>query len=154
MKICGLLDADHVFFDLKPGDKASVLQGFVTALKGRGLISDERGLLDGLMERESLCSTGLEKGIAIPHTLMDEIQSPFMALAVFGEGIDFDAADQLPTYVLLMLIGNRNDPGAQLKMLAHVCRLVKETDVIEKIKGAGSAEHVCRILEEEEARII
>jgi mannitol/fructose-specific phosphotransferase system IIA component (Ntr-type) len=45
MKICGLLDEDHIFFDLQPGGKTSVLRSFVRALKERGLISDERRIL-------------------------------------------------------------------------------------------------------------
>jgi mannitol/fructose-specific phosphotransferase system IIA component (Ntr-type) len=154
MKICVLLDDDHIFFDLQPGDKKSVLGSFVRALKGRGLISDEGKILEALVKRESLCSTGLERGIAIPHALTEEKKESFLALAVIKQGIEFEALDQMPTYVLLMLLGSVDEPGVQLKMLAHICRLVKETDVIEKIKGAASPAEVCRILEEEEARII
>lgn len=154
MKICGLLEKEHIFFDLKPGDKESVLKNFVGALKARGLISDEEKILEGLMKRESLGSTGLERGIAVPHTLTDEMKQATLALAVFQEGIEFDAMDQMPTFVLLMILGNNDDPGTQLKVLAHVCRLVKETDIIEKLKTAASSSEVCGIFEEEEAKII
>ena len=154
MKICGLLKEDHIFYDLKPGDKEGVLRSFTGALKTKGLILDEAKILDGLLMRESLCSTGLERGIGVPHALTCEMKRSFLALAVFQEGIDFDSADQKPTYVLLMILGNQDDPGAQLKILAHICRLIKETDVIEKLKKSASPLDACRILEEEEAKII
>jgi mannitol/fructose-specific phosphotransferase system IIA component (Ntr-type) len=154
MKICGLLKKNHIFLGIKPGDKKQVMENFVSVLKERGLIADDKLILDELMKRESLGSTGLEEGIAIPHALIDKIKEPFMALAVIREGIDFGAADEKPTYVLMLLLGNKNDPGLQLKILAHVCRLVKETDVVEKLKKIENPEEACALLEQEERKII
>jgi fructose-specific phosphotransferase system IIA component len=153
MKICSLLKENHIFLDLKSGDKRQVLEEFVAAVKKRDLISDDKLILDELLKRESLGSTGLEKGIAIPHALIDEVKEPFLALAVFKKGIDFEAVDQLPTFVLLMLLGSKNNPGAQLKILAHVCRLVKETDFVEQIKKIEDPRDICALLEEEEGKI-
>lgn len=153
MNICGLLSEDRIFFELKPGDKKDVLTEFVQSLSKRGLISDAKSILQQLLDREKLGSTGLEKGIAIPHALTDEIEESFLALAVIKDGIDYEAIDQMPTYVLLLLLGNNKKPGVQLKVLAHVCRLVKETDFIDRILSAESGSEVCRILEEEEAKI-
>jgi PTS system nitrogen regulatory IIA component len=154
MKICSLLKKDHIFLDLKPGDKRQVLEEFVTAAKEKNLIEDDKLILDELLKRESLGSTGLEKGIAIPHALIEEIKEPVLALAVFRDGIDFEAIDQMPTYVLMMLLGSKNDPGAQLKILAHVCRLVKETNVVEQIKNIENPGDICIILEDEEGKIV
>jgi PTS system nitrogen regulatory IIA component len=153
MKICGLLTEDHIFLDLKPGDKKEVLQEFVSGLKRRGLITEEGVILDELLKRESLGSTGLEKGIAVPHALTDKIKKPLLALALIRRGIDFEAADKRPTYVILILLGTKNNPGYQLKVLAHICRLVKETRVVEKIKKAKSPSDICSIFEEEEVKI-
>jgi fructose-specific phosphotransferase system IIA component len=153
MKICSLLKQDHIFLELKTGDKRQVLEEFVTAVKKRDLISDDKLVLDELLKRESLGSTGLEKGIAIPHALIEGINEPFLALAVFKNGIDFEAVDQMPTYVLMMLLGSKNNPGAQLKILAHVCRLVKETDFVEQIKKIQDPNDICDLLEEEEGKI-
>ncbi|MDH4219907.1 MAG: PTS sugar transporter subunit IIA [Candidatus Aminicenantes bacterium] len=154
MKICSILKENHVFLDLKSRDKRQVLEEFVAAIKEKGLISDDKLVLDELLKRESLGSTGLEKGIAIPHALIDELKEPFLAIAVIKAGTDFEAADQMPTYILMLLLGNKNNPGAQLKILAHVCRLVKETDFIEKIKKINEPNEICAILEEEEGKII
>ena len=153
MKICGLLTEDHIFLDLKPGDKRKVLEEFVSGLKRRGLIAEEKVILGELLKRESLGSTGLEKGIAVPHALTNKIKKPLLALALIRKGMDFEAADQRSTYVILLLLGTKNNPGYQLKVLAHICRLVKETRVVEKIKKAKSPSDICAIFEEEEAKI-
>lgn len=153
MKICGLLTEDHIFLDLKPGGKREILEEFVSGLKQRGLIAEDKAILGELLKRESLGSTGLEKGVAVPHALTDRIKKPLLALALIRKGVDFEAADQKPTYVILLLLGTKDNPGYQLKVLAHICRLVKETRIVEKIKRAKSPSDICSILEEEEVRI-
>lgn len=153
MKICDYLKEDHIFLDLKPGDKTQVLKQLMTALKKKGLISKEKVILDELLQRENLGSTGLEKGIAIPHALIDEIEESFLALAVMKKGVDFEALDKKPTRIILLLLGNKNKPGFQLKILAHICRLVKETNFVEKARKAKNAAEICSILKEEEEKI-
>jgi PTS system nitrogen regulatory IIA component len=86
--------------------------------------------------------------------LIEKIKEPFLALAIIREGVDFGSADEKPTYVLMLLLGNKNNPGVQLKILAHVCRLVKETDVIEKLKKIEDPEGICTLLKQEEEKII
>ena len=148
-----MLNENHIFLDLKSGEKAKVLQEFVGKLKDRGSIEDDKKILKELLERENLCSTGLEKGIAVPHSLTDQVDEPLLALAVVREGMAYESVDQMPTYVLLLILGNKEDPGVQLKILAHVCRLVKETEFVEKIKKAEAASDVCALLDEEEGKI-
>lgn len=153
MNICNMLKENHIFLDLKSGEKAKVLQEFVAKLRERGLIENEKTILKELLERENLCSTGLEKGIAVPHSLTDHVNEPFLALAVIREGMMYESVDQKPTYVLLLILGNKESPGVQLKILAHVCRLVKETEFVEKVKKAKAAQDVCAILDDEEGKI-
>ncbi len=153
MKICELLKPDHIFLDLKPGDKRQVLEEFVKALKKRGLIKAEKTILKEILKRESIGSTGLEKGIAVPHALISKIKEPLLAMALFKRGIDFGSADQKPTRAVLLLLGNKDFPGTQLKILAHICRLVKETNFVSKLKKAKSHLDVCSIIEEEERKI-
>ncbi|MBU4203494.1 MAG: PTS sugar transporter subunit IIA [Acidobacteria bacterium] len=153
MKIGNLLKKEHIFFDMEAGDKRELIGKLVEALKARGVIDRDKHILEALLKREGLGSTGLEKGIAIPHAIVDEVKEPLLALSVIKEGIDFEAADHLPTYVVLLLLGSKNNPGSQLKILAHVCRMVKETDVVEKLKTGRSAAEILAILEKEEGHI-
>jgi len=153
MKIGNLLKKEHIFFDMEGGEKRELIGKIVDALKARKVIDREKLILEALLKREGLGSTGLEKGIAIPHAIVDEVKEPILALSVIKEGIDFEAADHLPTYVVILLLGNKNNPGSQLKILAHICRMVKETDVVEKLKAGRSASEILAILEKEEGHI-
>lgn len=153
MKICKLLKKDHIFLDLEPGEKKQVLKEFVSALAKRGIISGEKAILRELLKREALCSTGLEKGIAVPHALTERVKEPLFALALIKRGMDFEAMDGIPTHVMLLILGNKDNPGLQLKILAHICRLIKETRFVEKVKKAKSSSDICEILKKEEEKI-
>jgi len=153
MKICNLLDETHIIFDINPGNKEQVLTAFVRELKKRNLIRDEKIILKELLERESLGSTGLEKGIAAPHALTEEVKEPFLAIGIVRQGTDFNAVDQMPTFVLFFLLGNPAMPGIHLKILAHICRLVKETKFVDMVQKIENPEEVCRLLENEEEKI-
>ncbi len=153
MNVHEYLKEDHIFLDLEPGDKKHVLEKFVSALKKKGLISREKIILEELLKRENLGSTGLEKGIAVPHALIKKLKEPIVALAFIKEGIDFKAVDQMPTYIVLLLLGDKDNPGFQLKLLGHICRMVKETDFVEKVKKAESSQDIWSILREEEQNI-
>ncbi len=153
MNVHEYLKEDHIFLDLEPGDKKHVLEKFVSALKKKGLISRGRIILEELLKRENLGSTGLEKGIAVPHALIKKIKEPIVALALIKDGIDFKAVDQMPTYIILLLLGDKDNPGFQLKLLGHICRMVKETEFVEKIKKAETPQDIWSILKEEEQNI-
>lgn len=154
MRIFELLKEDHVIFDLKSGDKEHVLKEFVSALKERGLVSKEKAILDELLKRESLGSTGIENGIAIPHALTKEtMNEPLLALALLKKGVNFESPDKMPTRLILLLLGNKDKPGLQLRLLAHICRMVKETKFVEKVKKAKNGHEACLILKEEEEKI-
>jgi mannitol/fructose-specific phosphotransferase system IIA component (Ntr-type) len=153
MKICKFLEEDHIFLDLKTGSKQEILKLMVEQMKLRGLITNDEVVLNELLKRESICSTGLERGIAVPHTLTNEVKEPLVVMALIRGGIDYDAVDQKPTFILLLLLGPKSDPGLQLKLLAHICRLVKETPIVEKLKRADSPEKVCNIVKQEEGKI-
>ena len=146
MKICHLLKKEHVFLDVKTNDKNELLKEFVLALKETKAIKDDNVILEALLKREGLGSTGLEKGFAVPHALVDGIEEPIIALSVIRDGIDFNAADSKPSYVVMLLLGSKKNPGSQLKILAHLCRLVKETNFVEAAKKSKSPDEVYNIL--------
>ncbi|MEA2004973.1 MAG: PTS sugar transporter subunit IIA [Acidobacteriota bacterium] len=153
MRINGFLKDDHILLDLKPGNKEFVLKEFVSVLKKKGLISNDKIVLRELLKRERLGSTGITEGIAVPHALLNEFYEPFLAIAKIKEGVNFESLDKKPTHILFLLLGDKKNPGLQLKTLAHICRLIKETKFVERIKKATSSGEIRMILEEEEGKI-
>lgn len=153
MKICDFLNRDNIFLDLKTGSKKEILEEMVEKMKERGFISNKKTVLNELLTRESISSTGLEMGIAVPHTLTNEVKNTLVVMALIKEGMDYEAIDHKPTYVLLLLLGPKDKPGNQLKLLAHICRLVKETTIVEQLKKSDSPEEICALFKQEERKI-
>ncbi len=153
MRICSFLKTEQVLLNLKAEDKPSILQELVSFLKENGIIKDDKKVLEELSKREELGSTALSRGIALPHALLPSLKSPVLALGLSQKGVDFGDKEGKPTHVFFVLLVNNEDPGKQLKILAHVCRLIKETDFVSKIKKIRSAGDACHILEEEERKI-
>jgi mannitol/fructose-specific phosphotransferase system IIA component (Ntr-type) len=148
-----MISQKNIVLGLEPGDKENVLKKFIAILTERGLVKHSEELLNKILERERLGSTALDQGIAIPHALTTVIEKPFLALAVLKKKINFGADETKPISVLFLLLGNLENPGHQLKVLAHICRLIKETEVVQKIIKAQSVHEICEKIDEEESKI-
>ena len=105
------------------------------------------------VEGELADTTSRPVSALIRDAFIDELQEPFLALGIVKEGTNFDAADQMPTFVLFLLLGNSGRPGVQLKILAHICRLVKETKFVDKVQKIENPLEICQLLENEEEKI-
>ena len=149
MKICNLLSEDHIFFDLKPGSKKSVIEEFVTAMKKRGLIENEKVIRQELLNRESLGSTGLEKSIAVPHAKTPVVSSLKLAIGISPEGIDFDALDKQPSKLFFLLVAAPDLSGPHVEALAEIAKLSRSDAFCRALVNAGSAAEVVELLKGE-----
>ncbi len=119
-----LLREDLILLDLKAKDKESVLREMISVLK---LPKDkEELLLSSLMQREKLGSTGIGKGIAIPHCRSVVVDNITLIVGVSKEGVDFDALDGKPVHLLFMLVATPMDPSMQyLTALGNIARIAR-----------------------------
>ncbi len=119
-----LLREDLIFLDLKAKDKEGVLREMISVLK---LPKDkEELLLSSLMQREKLGSTGIGKGIAIPHCRSVVVDNITLIVGVSKEGVDFDALDGKPVHLIFMLVATPMDPSMQyLTALGNIARIAR-----------------------------
>jgi mannitol/fructose-specific phosphotransferase system IIA component (Ntr-type) len=119
-----LLREDMVILDLKAKDKEGVLREMISLLN---LPKDkEELLLSSLMQREKLGSTGIGKGIAIPHCRSVVVDNITLIVGVSKEGVDFDALDGKPVHLLFMLVATPMDPSMQyLTALGNIARIAR-----------------------------
>jgi PTS system nitrogen regulatory IIA component len=119
-------------------DKISFLKHVVslTADEVPGL--DAAELLQGLLERERLASTGIGHGIAVPHAYSAGLEGMIVALFRVPEGLDFGSIDEEPVHLVFLLAGPRSDELLHLKLLARIARLFSHNSVYQKILMASS----------------
>ena len=135
MEIADLLSPDAVIAHLKAANKKQVLQEMAQKA-GQLTRIPERRILETLMEREKLGSTGMGQGIAIPHGRISGIHKMTGLFAQLDHPIDFDAMDDQPVDLVFLLLAPQEAGADHLKALARVSRLLRNQAVCEKLRAA------------------
>ena len=156
MNIIDLISKDAVNIDLKAQAKEDVITELVDLLVISGGIkkTEKNETLKKLQERESLGSTGIGKGIAIPHAKCPKVKKMVIAFGISKTGLDFKSLDGEPTYIFLLLVAPGETPGPHLKALAKISRLLDDKFIRERLKAAKSSTELLKIIKEEEQKSV
>ncbi len=115
-------------FDLKATDKRGAMTEMVECLGEKLQFKDKDLLLEMLMTRESLGSTGIGKGVAFPHGRSLAIQELSVLFARSVEGVEFDALDKKPTHLFFLIIAPPQDKeNLYLQVLGQLVELIKSS---------------------------
>ena len=145
MEMVDLLVPDAVVASLKAGSKKQALQELSQqAATLTGL--HERVIFDVLLQREKLGTTGIGRGIAIPHGKMQELKKLHGLFARLPKAIDFDAIDEQPVDLIFMLLAPVSAGADHLKALARVSRLLRDESGCAKLRGADDPEALFALL--------
>ena len=151
MKIVEFLQAAAVVDDLRGTSAQAVLAELARPLATSSKVDGQR-LLDTLLEREKLGSTGIGDGVAIPHGKVAGLPAIMASFGRSREGVDFSAIDGKPTYLFFTLFAPENSAGAHLKALARISRIFKNPAFRESIRNAKDAAEMFRLIEAEDAK--
>lgn len=153
MKLSEVLSESAIRLDLDGTDKWTLLELLTEALVESGQIDpDSRDVVhEALAARERQMSTGMEQGIAIPHTSVDRVERTAVALGISRSGLDFQAIDGRPTHLVICLV-NPTNTKAHIRTLAEIARLLGSSALRTSLREAAtSAEALERIREAEAA---
>lgn len=152
MRIAEFLKVEAVTPVLTAANKPDVLKQLSQALsRAWPQVSEER-FMRVLEEREKLGSTGMEKGVAIPHGRMAELPTLIACFGVSRAGVDFDARDGRPSQFFFALVAPENSAGLHLKALSRLSRLFRSDQLKDNILAATDAEAVHALLLQEDAK--
>lgn len=139
MDLGDLLAPNGIIPALKAKSKKQALQELAQrASEVTGI--DVREIFDTLLQRERLGSTGLGRGIAIPHVKFKSLKSIVCLFARVEEPIPFDAHDNEPVDVIFLLLAPEHASGDHLKALARISRLLRDPATLERLRTAPDAE--------------
>lgn len=153
MKISEVLDRSSVIESLKSANKPEVIKELSQSLsKEHPGINNEK-LIEALSEREKLCSTALDSGVAIPHAKLEGISD---ILVVFGrseKGIDFDSLDRKPSHLFILLVSPENSAGTHIELLARISMVFKDSDFRARLMKAQSSEQIYESIISEDEKL-
>ena len=107
---------------------------------------DKNILLNNIIKREKIGTTTIGNGIAIPHVQNDQITKPSCIVAILSEGLDFEALDNNHVDLIFFLILPEANKSENLQILAQVSRLLRNTDITDKLRGSKSEESAFAII--------
>ena len=149
MRISELMSQDCVVTGIKANSKRQVLQELSKkAAEITGL--SERTIFDIILERESLGTTGVGNGVAIPHGRIDSIKKVHGIFAKLENAIDFESVDSKPVDLVFMLLAPEAAGADHLKALAKVSRTVKDETTRNSIRASDNNEAIYALLNKED----
>ena len=146
MGLLDILTKDDIAVPLASRDKNSAIRELITLFKDSGKIVNEEQVYDAVMMREDKGSTGLEKGIAVPHGKTTAVNKVAAAIGISPDGIEFGSIDGKPSKLIFLVIAPPNQSGAHITLLSEIARLTQYHSLCEELLEAKSAENVISIL--------
>lgn len=143
-----------VIFNLRGREKTSALKEMVDCVYQFHDFEGNKDVLERILDRESLSSTGVGNGFAFPHARIKTQDGPIICLGIARDGIDFNAIDDKPVHVILLIIWKPNVPGLFNHLFGGLARfLLGNPGMKEKLLEVQSYEQVAQIFSQVELQI-
>src|SRR6516165_189018 len=149
MRMSDFVVRDAIIPELPATNKEGVIREMVEALRAAGQFrgADLEDIIRAILKREFLGSTGIGRGVAIPHTKHAGVERLVGTIAVSHKGVAFESLDGEPVYVFVLLISPQDRPGDHLRALENVSRCLRDDNFVKALRNASTREEIWRLLE-------
>ena len=151
MKFADFVCKEAIRPQLEADTKSEVITELVESLVAAGQISadDKEEIIAAVNKREELGSTGIGRGVAVPHTKHAVVDKLVGTVGVSPDGIDFDSLDRENVQLFFLLVSPPDRPGDHLRALENITRHLRENEMFMKfLKQSKTAEDIQQLLEE------
>nr|WP_297932912.1 fructose-specific PTS transporter subunit EIIC [uncultured Blautia sp.] len=152
MRITDLLDKKSISLTAAPDSKQEALDEAIELIIKSGKIRDREAYRAQVYHREEEGSTGIGRGLAVPHGKCDAVVEPALAAMVIPQGVEFDALDQKPVQLLFLIAAPDTKKNIHLKLLSRLSALLMDKAFAEQLKKASDTEEFLRLIDEAEER--
>ena len=150
MKFADFITTKAIRAELKAQSKEAVVEELVQALLDAGEIEadQQEDIVASIMKREELGSTGIGRGVAVPHTKHPSVQKLVGTVGVSEEGVDFDSLDGERVQLFFLLISPPERPGDHLRALENISRQLRDETFCRFLKQSKTADDINQLLQE------
>lgn len=150
MKFSDFICRDAIRTQLEADQKEKVIRAMVTSLLDAGRIQekDYESIVEAILKREELGSTGIGRGVAVPHTKHPSIDKLIGTVAISDEGVDFESLDGEKVHLLFLLVSPPDRPGDHLRALENISRQLRDDTFCRFLKQSKKPQDVWQLLEE------
>ena len=147
MKLSKFCDENLISFDLKASTKEAVIEELVDLAAGSPLVKDRDELLQDIIHRENMVTTGIGYGVAFPHAKTKATKGIVIAYGRSDAGMDFDAMDKKPVHVFFLIAAPEDAIGAHLNVMARLSYIMKSAENRESLMTVSSPGELLSILD-------
>jgi PTS system nitrogen regulatory IIA component len=149
MRMCDFVVREAIISALTASNKESVIRGMVESLRDAGHFrgADIEDIVRALLKRELLGSTGIGRGVAIPHTKHASVDHLVGTVAISPTGVAFDSIDGEPVHIFVLLISPQDRPGDHLRALENISRTLRDDAFVKTLRAAGNREEISALLD-------
>ncbi len=150
MKFSDFMRVDAIRAELESDGKETVIRELVAALVEASAIRDDEqeSIVQAIMKREELGSTGIGRGVAVPHTKHPSVERLVGTVGVSAGGVDFNSLDGEKVQLFFLLISPPDRPGDHLRALENISRQLRDDTFCRFLKQAKTADDIQQLLEE------
>jgi mannitol/fructose-specific phosphotransferase system IIA component (Ntr-type) len=150
MKFADFIEVKAVRADLRADGKEGVIQELVEALAEAGGVKgeDKAGIVDAVMKREELGSTGIGRGVAVPHTKHPSVDRLIGTVGISRDGVDFNSLDGEKVLIFFLLVSPPDRPGDHLRALENISRQLRNDTFCRFLRQSRTAEDIKQLLDE------
>jgi PTS system fructose-specific IIA component/PTS system nitrogen regulatory IIA component len=154
MKFSDFVAPDAIRSRIEAQSKEGVIREMVQALVDAGRIAaaDQEGIVKAIMKREDLGSTGIGRGVAVPHTKHPSVSRLVGTVAVSPSGVDFESLDGDPVQLFFLLVSPPDRPGDHLRALENISRQLRDESFCRLLKAAKGPVEIQHLLEEADSQ--
>jgi fructose-specific phosphotransferase system IIA component len=146
MRLTDYVSRDHVKIGLAGESKEEVIEELVSLLADTSDVSDVDAIYEAVMSREREGSTGLEKGVAIPHAKSDAVKSLSIVVGISRDGIEFESQDGKPAHLLFLMVAPTSESGPHVQAIAKIVKMIKLDKFRKKLIEAKKPEDVVEVI--------
>src|SRR5437763_554161 len=148
MRMSDFVVREAITPELKSAKKEDVIREMVESLRAAGYFKggETEDIVKAVLKREQLGSTGIGRGVAIPHTKHASVERLIGTLAVSRPGVNFDSLDGEPVHVFVLLVSPQDRPGDHLRALENVSRSLRDDGFVRSLRQAQTREAIWDLL--------
>src|SRR5947209_11383336 len=149
MRMSDFVVREAIVPGLTAASKEAVIRTMVESLRAAGQFrgADLEDIVRAILKRELLGSTGIGRGVAIPHTKHNSVERLIGTVAVSPGGVSFESLDGEPVYVFVLLISPQDRPGDHLRALENVSRSLRDDSFVRALRAATTREEISALLD-------
>jgi mannitol/fructose-specific phosphotransferase system IIA component (Ntr-type) len=149
MRMSDFVVREAIVPDLTASSKEAVVRAMVGSLRAAGYFphADIEDITRAILKRELLGSTGIGRGVAIPHTKHAGVERLVGTVAVSHSGVAFDSLDGEPVFIFVLLISPQDRPGDHLRALENVSRCLRDDAFVRALRAAKTPQEIWELLD-------